>query len=230
MQKKKALIAGATGLVGNELLQILLRENRYESVCAVVRRPLGIKHPQLQEVICDFGRLEAVKEYFAVDDVFCCLGTTIKKAQTKEAMYRVDVEYPVALAKLAKDQGASHFLAVSAANAGRESIFWYPRIKGELEEAIKNIPFAAISIFRPSLLLGTRTEFRLLERLASGLVQLLARLLGRPMPVQVAIEARVVAQAMYRIARLKNNPGVRIYAPRQMAGLAAGVYCNGAGQ
>ena len=215
MKEKKALIAGANGLVGNELLQILLQQKKYEKVYALVRRPLAVKQPNLIEIVCNFDRLEEVKEYFAVDDVFCCLGTTIKKAKTREAMFRVDVEYPVALAKLAKAQGACHFLLVSAVNADLESSFWYRRMKGELEAEIINISFAAISILRPSLLLGTRKEFRFGESMAIKVVQGLSNLLRRPLPSKVAIEVRVVAQAMCQIAQM-DKQGVTIYSPDQL--------------
>ena len=214
MKEKTALIAGSTGLVGNELLRILLAEKQYATVYAIVRRPLAVKHPKLIEIVCDFDRLEAVKAYFAVDDVFCCLGTTIKKAKTKEAMYRVDVEYPVALAQLAKEQGACHFLLVSAVNANVGSFIWYQKLKGQLEAQIKNIPLTAISILRPSLLLGMRQEFRLFETIASKVVLGLSILFRRSWP-KLAIEARVVAQAMYQLAQ-RGKPGVTTYFPEQM--------------
>jgi uncharacterized protein YbjT (DUF2867 family) len=221
LKEKKALIAGSSGLVGNELLQIILQEKNYTKVYAIVRRPLVVKHPKLTEVVCDFDNLEEVKEYFAVDDVFCCLGTTIRKAKTREAMFRVDVEYSVALAKLAKAQGAHHFLVISAVNADGGSFFWYRRMKGELEEKIKSIPFAAISILRPSLLLGTRKEARLWESMAIKVVQGLSSLLRRPLPSRLAIEARVVAQAMYQIAQM-NKHGIATYSPDQKEGITKG--------
>ncbi|MDU4960388.1 MAG: NAD(P)H-binding protein [Sporomusaceae bacterium] len=221
MKPKRAMIAGATGLIGNELLQILLREQQYEHVCALVRQPLALTHPKLQVVVCDFDRLEAFKGHLAVDDVFCCLGTTINKAKTREAMYRVDVEYPVALARLAREQGAAHFLVVSAADADVKSFFWYRRLKGTLEAEITGLPYPAISIFRPSLLLGPRKEFRLFENLAVKSISLLSGLLHRPLSSQAAIAATVVAQAMYRVAQAQET-GVHIYSPRQIAAIEQG--------
>ncbi|MCM0760050.1 NAD(P)H-binding protein [Sporomusa sphaeroides DSM 2875] len=214
VKAKTALIAGSTGLVGSELLQILLAEKQYATVYAIVRRPLAVKHPKLIEIVCDFDRLEAVKEYFAVDDVFCCLGTTIKKAKTKEAMYRVDVEYPVTLANMAKEQGVCHFLIVSAVNANVGSFIWYQKLKGQLEEQIKSIPLTAVSILRPSLLIGMRQEFRFFETIAIKVVRGLSLLLKRSWP-KLAIEARVVAQAMYQLAQ-RDKPGVTTYSPEQM--------------
>jgi uncharacterized protein YbjT (DUF2867 family) len=159
LNKKTALIVGSSGLVGSELLQILLKGNDYHKVYALVRRPLDLKHPNLNEFICDFDRLEDMQDYFAVEDLYCCLGTTIKKAQTQEAMYKVDVEYPITIARLAKEKGANHFLIISSMNANPNSFLSYPKMKGELEERLKRISFESLSILRPSLLLGDRKEF-----------------------------------------------------------------------
>ena len=98
MAGKTALIAGATGLIGKELLKLLLNGSEYDKVVAMVRRSIEIDHPKLEERIVDFDQLDKYKEIFSVHDVFCCLGTTIKKAKTKEAMWKIDVDYPVAIA------------------------------------------------------------------------------------------------------------------------------------
>lgn len=207
---KSALIAGASGLVGNELLHILLREEGYERVYALVRRPLGLQHSKLTEVLCDFDKLDEVQNYFQAQDVFCCLGTTIKKAKTKEAMYRVDVEYPLAIAKLAQKKGANHFLLVSSMNADPRSKIWYPKMKGDLEEKVKGIPFHAISILRPSLLLGNREEFRLGENAAAKIFKGMSFLLSDSWKSKLAIEAKSVAKAMFRVAQM-DNKGVAFY-------------------
>jgi uncharacterized protein YbjT (DUF2867 family) len=219
LNKKTALIVGSSGLVGSELLQILLKGNEYHKVYALVRRPLDLKHPKLKEVICDFDRLEDMQDYFAVDDLYCGLGTTIKKAQTQEAMYKVDVEYPITIARLAKEKGANHFLVISSMNANPNSFLSYPKMKGELEERLKRISFESLSILRPSLLLGDRKEFRLGENLAIKVVQGLSRLLGRPLNSRMAIEARIVAFAMYQIAQ-SNKKGITIYSAKQIEAMS----------
>lgn len=219
LNEKTALIAGSSGLVGSELLQILLNVNNYHKVYALVRRPLDLKHPKLTEVICNFERLEDVQDYFAVDDLYCCLGTTIKKAKTKEAMYKVDVEYPIAIARMAKEKGAKHFLIISSMNANSNSFLSYPKMKGQLEERLKRISFDSFSILRPSLLLGDRKEFRLGENLAIQVVQGLSRLSGRPPNSRMAIEARIVALAMYQIAQ-KNKKGITIYSAKQIEAMS----------
>ncbi|QCJ44527.1 NAD-dependent epimerase/dehydratase family protein [Bacillus sp. S3] len=215
MTKKSALIAGATGLVGNELLHILINSQRYEKIYALVRRPLEVKHPTLIEVICDFERLEEVESYFTVDDVFCTLGTTIKKAKTKEAMFRIDVDYPIAIAQLAMEKGARHFLIVSSFQANKNSRLWYPKMKGELEDKLKEIPYEAMSIFQPPLLLGNRSEFRLLEKIAIGMVRGLGSIFGHQLRSRMGIEARTVAAAMFLVAQ-KEQKGIQIYSAKDM--------------
>lgn len=210
MKAKKALIAGATGLVGNELLHILLEAKEYETVTAIVRRPLTIQHPKLNQVIIDFDHLEEYSKHMEVDDVFCCLGTTIKKAKTKAVMKKIDAEYPLALAKLTKKLGANHFLLISSMNANPRSKIWYSQMKGTLEEELANIPFETISILRPSLLLGQRREFRLGEKIGAMIFQALSFLFTGPLLKLKAIEGRQVAKAMYSIAQIKKQ-GVMIY-------------------
>ncbi|WP_307149332.1 oxidoreductase [Robertmurraya andreesenii] len=182
---------------------------------ALVRRPLEMKHPNLLEVICDFERLEEVEQYLKADDVFCTLGTTIKKAKTKEAMYRIDVEYPIAIAKMAREKGAKQFLIVSSMNANKESRLWYPRMKGELEEKLKGIPYEAMLIFQPSLLLGDRSEFRLFESIGIWIVRGLGRIFGNELRSRMGIEAKTVATAMFLVAQ-REHKGFHVYSTRQM--------------
>ena len=122
MSKKTALIAGGSGLIGKELLRILVSSEEYEHVIAIARSSLQFTHPKLTEVLVDFNRLEDFKEELVADDVFCCLGTTIKKAKTKKEMFKVDVDYPLSLAKIAKEKGAKKFLLVSAIGADSDSV------------------------------------------------------------------------------------------------------------
>lgn len=215
MKGKTALIAGASGLVGNELLHLLIEGEEYETVHALVRRPLDINHPKLIEVICNFDNLEEVEEYFQVDDVFVCLGTTIKKAKTKEAMYKVDVEYPVAIAQLANKKYAKQFLFISSMNANKDSSIWYSKMKGMLEEEVKKLPFVSISIFRPSLLIGERKEFRFGEKIAEKLFQGVSFLMPESWKSNFAIEASTVAQSMYEVAQTYKR-GIAVYSSKDI--------------
>ncbi|MDF2536112.1 MAG: oxidoreductase [Bacillales bacterium] len=216
MKEKVALIAGSSGLVGNELLHIILNSKEYEKVYSLVRRPLGIEHPKLVEVICDFDNLNAIENFFNVDDVYCCLGTTIKKAKTKEAMHKIDVEYPIAIAKLAHSKGATHFLLISSMSANSKSRIWYSKMKGELEDKLQAIPFNSISILRPSLLLGNRKEFRLGEKFASNIFYGLSFVLKDSWKSQFGIEAKTVAEAMHTIAKA-GIKGTTIYPSNKIA-------------
>lgn len=210
MAGKTALVAGATGLIGREILQFLLNADEYDKVTAIVRRSMEIDHPKLNERIVDFDQLDQYQEVFAADDVFCCLGTTIKKAKTKDAMWKIDVDYPVAIARLASSQGAKKFLLVSSMNANPKSPIFYSKMKGRLEEEIKQIPFVTTAIFRPSLLLGERDEFRLGERSAAAIFTMVPFLFAGPFRKYKAIQGRTVASAMYQVAQM-DAKGLTIY-------------------
>lgn len=217
---KKALIIGATGLVGRELLAELLKDEQYEAVYAIVRRPLTCSHPKLKEIVSDFERLEEITEAYAVEDVFCCLGTTIKKAGTRETMYRIDVTYPLTVARLAKAQGALHFLVISSAGANAKSNIWYSKMKGELEQQLKSMDFKALSILQPSLLLGEREEHRLMEKVSGVVVRGLFQGIKKPVPAQLGVEAGVVARAMLAIAA-ENPEGTITYGAKAIHSLGS---------
>lgn len=156
-----ALVLGATGLVGSALTRDLLGGN-WDEVRVLVRRPLALEHPKLRQIQVDWDRLEQYSEQFAgVYAVFCCLGTTIKQAGSQEQFERVDLEYPLAAAALAKEHNVKQFLAVSSMGASAKSRTFYSRIKGRTEEGLIAAGFHGLHLFRPSLLLGDRAEFRL---------------------------------------------------------------------
>ncbi|MGM9987448.1 MAG: NAD-dependent epimerase/dehydratase family protein [Bacillaceae bacterium] len=216
MSQKTALIAGSTGLIGKSLLNDLLQGDAYEKVIAIVRRPQGIAHSKLIEIIIeDFDQLGTIREYFAVDDVFCCLGTTIKKAKSQQTMEKIDVEYPHRIAKLAHEMGATQFLLVSAIGANPNSNIFYSRIKGELEVMVKKIPFKGIFIFRPSALLGKREEFRLGEKISGTIMSLFSFLFVGKLRKYKAIKGETVALAMYYAAQ-QNKDGIFTYETKEM--------------
>jgi uncharacterized protein YbjT (DUF2867 family) len=208
--KKTALLAGATGLVGSALLPMLLASERYAKVIVVGRRPVEVQHPKLTQVVTDLGQLEAERLRLIADDVYCCLGTTMRQAGSKEAFYEVDFMYVVKLAAVTAGNFAAQFLVVSAIGADTESAFYYSKVKGEMEAAVRQTPFRAIHIFQPSLLLGTRAKPRLGERLGGLVLKLIGPLLRGGWQKYRAITDVAVARAMLAAAA-EDGGGVRVH-------------------
>ncbi len=153
---KTALLAGSTGLIGSQLLGLLLTDDHYASVTAISRKPLSVTSPKLINLVCELHDLSNHRDQLKVDDVFCCLGTIIKKAKTKEAFRAVDLDAPVLLSKISKALGAQQFLLISSLGANKNSTIFYNQVKGEVEEAIRLEGLDTLHILRPSLLLGPR--------------------------------------------------------------------------
>lgn len=217
---KRAVVAGATGLIGRELVAQLLREERYDKVVALVRKPLELTHIKLEQRLVDYERLAAsVEGTLAGADVYCALGTTIKTAGSQAAFRKVDYDYPLALARLAAAEGAAAFLIVTAMGANARSAIFYSRVKGELEEALGGLGLASLTIFRPSLLVGERAEFRRGERFFTVAMKALQGLLIGPLRKYRAIRAERVAAGM-RAAAAKPRAGIAIYATDQIETLA----------
>jgi uncharacterized protein YbjT (DUF2867 family) len=170
---RSVTLFGASGLVGSRCLRRLVETPSLERIVVAGRRPLETdQRPgdgRLVERVIDFDRLAAFADSVRSDAVICALGTTIKKAGSKERFRRIDLEYPFAIARLALQEGARHFLLVSSLGADASSRIFYNRVKGELEEAILALPYDAVTIVRPSLLMGDRDEFRPGEEVAKRL-------------------------------------------------------------
>lgn len=221
MEPRTALVAGATGLVGSHLVRRLLGGGRYGRVTTLGRRPLDLAHPKLDDRVVDFDRLPDAPDLPASDDAFCCLGTTIKKAGSEAAFRKVDLDYVVAFAEAALALGARQLLVVSAMGADRASRIFYNRVKGEMETAVAKLPFEAVQIFRPSLLLGERDEDRLGEEVATLLMRPLAPLMVGPARKYRPVEAEAVAAAMERVA-VERRTGVHVYESDQIQALGKG--------
>ena len=155
---KTALIAGSTGLIGNQLLELLLQSTDYSKVVALTRQDL-VEHYKLVQIKIDLGTIAERAEALKADDVFCCLGTTIARAGSKEKFHQVDFYYPLLLARIAHAAGAKQYMLISSLGADKKSFIYYAQVKGEIEEAVSSVGFESVHIFRPSLLLG-RTEIR----------------------------------------------------------------------
>jgi uncharacterized protein YbjT (DUF2867 family) len=193
---KTALIAGSTGLIGGQLLELLLASTEYSKVVAITRKALPA-HLKLVQVKMDLDKIPELNEAFRADDVFCCLGTTISKAGSKEKFRQVDFEYPLMLAQSSLAFGATQYLIVTALGAAKDSAIFYNRVKGEVEEAISAVGFQTVHIFRPSLLIGPRTEARTGEEAA----KVFYKIFGFAIPKKYkAIESLKVAKAMLHFA------------------------------
>jgi uncharacterized protein YbjT (DUF2867 family) len=219
METKKALIAGASGLIGKHCLRFLLDEPSYTRVTALVRSKLEITHPKLVQQVIDFDEIETIGEALSAEDVYCCLGTTIKKAGTQDAFQKVDFTYPVKLAALTQHCDAQQFLIVTSLGADPHSRIFYNRVKAEVEEAVRKIPFNAFHIFRPSLLLGDRSEHRTGEKTGAVIMSVLKPVMIGPLRKLRAIQASDVAKAMVRVAQIKRT-GVNIYESDQIQKIA----------
>lgn len=191
---KKAILIGATGLIGSELLKQLLADKTYSEIKVLTRRTTGISHPKLKEVLIDFDDLEKYKSEIVGDVLFSTMGTTIKKAGSQDVQYKIDYSYQYNTAKIAFHNGVKQLVLLSSAGANSKSKVFYSRIKGELDEAVQKLNFETASIIRPSMLVGNRTEFRLGEKTFTPIMYALSWIPGirkfRP------IKGVIVAKAM----------------------------------
>ena len=211
-EPRTALLVGGSGLIGGFLLKRLLDSPAYARVTVWARRPLELIHPKLAVEIVDFAKLD--ERRVDAEDVFCCLGSTIKAAGSQDAFRRVDHDYPVALAKAAARDGAKRMLVVSALGASPRSGVFYNRVKGEMEAAMRAAGVAQTSLFRPSLLSGPRKEERTGEKIGLVIGNLLGPLLCKYRP----IHADLVAAAMQKVAE-QDLPG-RVYESSEIRALA----------
>lgn len=198
---KTALLVGATGLVGGFVLEQLLEDAYYDSVVVLSRKSLQLQHAKLKEVLVNFDQLENYTNDIKADVVFCCLGTTIKAAGSQEAFKKVDYEYPLRVAEIAKQNDASAFLIVTALGAAKSSIIFYNRVKGEVEEAIGNLHFDAFHILQPSLIIGERKESRAGEGIAQKLSPVYDALMFGPLAKYKSIKAEQIAKAMLHYSK-----------------------------
>lgn len=216
---KTALLFGATGLVGSFCLQQLLAHPAYSRVIAFTRRPLKVKHAKLEEQIVNFDQPDTFSHLIKGDDLYICIGTTMAKAGSKAAFYKVDFTYCFQAAKAASINKVNQLLLVTAVGANRDSFFFYNRVKGDLEEAVKALPFWATHIFQPSALLGERNENRWGEEVAGAIGKVFDRLTGGLLTKYRPVEAEVVAQAMISAAQGLQG-GTRVYPSHYLQDLA----------
>lgn len=204
---KSAVLFGASGLVGSSLLTQLLDHPGYDRIIIVVRKPLPIKHSKLIMIIGDYAALPGLKDQIRADEVFITLGTTKKKTPDQNEYYRVDHDYPVLAASIAKENGARSVLLVSAIDANANSKIFYVRTKGKVEADIIALGFEHTYIFRPSMLVGDRQESRPAERLFIGLFAMINPLLTGSWKRYRSIKVKDLAAAMITAA---DDPTVKV--------------------
>lgn len=201
---RRVLLIGATGLVGTICLRLLLEEDEIESVDVLTRRPLaeGVRPAddagKLREHVIDFSSLHAAGSAFETDAVVSTLGTTMRKAGSRERFRAVDRDIPLSVARRSHARGAEHFVLVSSIGASPNSMFFYNRVKGELEEAIGQIGFERLTILRPSVLVGKRSEFRPGEEVGKIVLSLSP---SRYRPVSAHDVATVIVRSLRRKGR-----------------------------
>lgn len=208
-----ALIAGSTGLVGGHLLRLLIDNTAYDKIISIGRREVDIQHPKLEQYITDFRELDKIN--IKADVVFCCLGTTINKAGSKEVFKQVDFEYPRLLADYALNKGAKAFHLISSMGADANSPIFYNKVKGEIENEIRTMPFNHAAMYRPSMLLGKRSEKRMLESISLAALNTLKFLFVGPLKNYKVIESEKVAKFMIQ-SSLENKEGVLIHLSGEM--------------
>lgn len=216
MEKRSAIVIGATGLTGSHLVKWLCDSDEYTVVHVISRKKLIFEHPKLEVKIKDFNEIEE-SDIEVAHDFFCCLGTTMKTAGSKAAFEQVDLTYPVQMASMAKNRGIGHFLVISAMGASSNSRIYYNRVKGEMEQQLIDLKLPRLSIFRPSLLTGNRKEFRLGERIGEGAMQVLNPLLIGPFEKYRSIESKQVAFSMMQKALYGSKKNVAIYMSNEIA-------------
>ncbi len=195
--KKTAIILGATGLTGSHLLNLLLNSEDYEKVKIFTRKSTELKHPKLEEIICDILKIEEQADKFTADEVFICIGTTKAKTPNKKLYHAIDYGIPVNSAKLAEQNYIKTFSVISAIGANKNSSFFYSKTKGEMEQDILNCQIPNILIYRPSLIYGNRKDKRLVEKISTMFIKTLQFLMIGKFKKYRAISGKNLAKALF---------------------------------
>ena len=218
MFPSKVIVAGATGLIGGELTTLLAGSPAVDEIKVVTRRPTVFD--KVKEIQVDYDQLEDHSGQFGADAAYCCLGTTMKKAGSREMFFKVDHDYVISFAEEVCKAGVRRFFLVSSMGASESSAFYYNRVKGQTENKLKTIGFEEIHIMRPSLLLGSRDENRIGESMAQFIMTSLEFMLIGPLRKYRPIQARAVARAMVKLSERKRT-GVFIHESEEIKKLAA---------
>jgi uncharacterized protein YbjT (DUF2867 family) len=198
---KTGLVIGASGLVGQELVRILLDDPEFSLIKIFVRKKLNTEHKKLEQIITDFNDLKKVEDKIIGDVVFCAMGTTIKTAGSKEEFAKVDYTYVLSFADIAKKNNVPQFIAVSSLGVSEGPVNFYLSVKRDMETELKRLKFHSLIIVRPSMLLGKRSEFRLGELIGKVMMKTLSFVFIGKLRKYKAIEARTVAKAMIALSK-----------------------------
>lgn len=207
---KKAIIAGASGLIGSHLLRQLLDGDAYTEILVLARKPLPMQHKKLSQLVLDFDKLDEYSDRITGDAVFCCLGTTVAQTPDKVKYRKIDHDYPIRLAQLALKNGVQQFHWVSAVGADANSSNAYLKLKGETEDDLKKVGTPSLHLYRPSMLTGRKEKVRLSETLINGIMKLANPLLVGSLAKYHSIAGSVVAKAMI-FQSIDNETGTFIY-------------------
>lgn len=206
---RNAIVIGATGLVGNHLVHFLLEDDYFEQVVVLSRRTTGLKHEKLAEHIIDFNDVNSYQHLVKGDILFSCMGTTLKKAGSKDAQWKIDYTYQFEVAASARKNGVLTMVLVSSSGANSRSRIFYSRMKGALEDAIKELKFTNFFIFQPSLLLGKREEERLGEKIGERIGKVLTKIPA--FKKYKPIKGEEVARAMLNAIKNKSYSGEKVF-------------------
>ncbi|MBD3748425.1 MAG: nucleoside-diphosphate sugar epimerase [Sphingobacteriales bacterium] len=210
MSNKKVIILGASGLIGSELLTILLHSDAYSEVTAFLRKPLTVQHPKLKQEITSFDDLEELKTKIKADVIFCCLGSTKKKTPNLKDYKKVDHDIPLFFAKEGLTNHLLQFHLVSALGAKANSSNFYTHLKGEIEQDLKMLAIPSLFIYQPSFLDGDRKEKRPLEKVMLGLMKLINPLLVGSLKKYQSIKAKDIAKVMFNES-IQNKSGIFVF-------------------
>ena len=202
---KTAIIFGSTGLIGSQLLNILLQDDEYSTIKAVVRSPISVSHKKLEVIVNDLTNISSLKENISGDRCFFCIGTTKSQTPNKNEYRRVEYDIPVQIASIAKKNNVNCFLYISSLGSNPNTNNTYLKNKGEVEEKLKGLNFKQLTIVKPSILLGKRSKFRLGEFLSQRIFVLLSFLFVGPLKKVKPINSKQVAKAIAFIAKNGNS-------------------------
>ena len=212
---KRAIIIGASGLIGKELLTLLLNHQEFESIKVYVRKPLNIQHHKLTEIITDFSNIQELSNSIDGDVILCCLGSTKSKTPNLIDYRKIDHDYPLFFAKEGLKNGLKQFHLISALGADAKSSNFYTKMKGETEDELKQLSIPSIYIYQPSFLSGNRTENRPLEKVVLFVMKLIDPLLVGGLVKYQSINAITVAKAMINES-IKNKKGIFVHKSDQI--------------